>query len=364
MQPHPVADASFNCIRKIMKKLSIFALLAAASAAASAQSNVTLFGIVDVNVRAVNNGAGTLKSVSNGGLNRSRLGLRGFEDLGGGLQAGFWLETGINPDNGAAQDSSRFWNRRSTVSLISRTLGEIRLGRDYTPTYNSYTNYDTFGSNGIAAVDKFFPSSLGVVDAGTPAIDTDTHADNLVSYFTPRDLRGFYGQLSVAAGEGVSGKRYYGGRAGYATGPVDVSVAYGQTQVTPAVAGGEDKVQIWNLGGSYDFGVAKVLGIYGQTKYNDQKLDVIEIGTEVPVGPGAFRASYVNANAKGLGIDNNDASQIALGYIYDLSKRTALYGTAARVKNKGNATFALATPPAILAGHDSKGAEFGIRHAF
>ena len=347
-----------------MKKLSTFALLAVASAAASAQSNVTLFGIVDVNVRAVNNGDGTFKSMSNGGLNRSRLGLRGFEDMGGGLQAGFWIETGINPDTGTTQDANRFWNRRSTVSLMSESLGEIRLGRDYTPTYNGYTNYDTFGSNGIAAVDKFFPASLGAVGAGTPSIDTDTRADNLVSYFTPTNLGGFYGQVSVAAGEGVSGKRYYGGRAGYAAGPVDVSVAYGQTKVTPTVVGGEDKVQVWNLGASYDFGPAKVLGIYGQTKYNDLKLDVIEIGTLVPVGPGVIRASYVHANAKGLGIDENDADQIALGYIYTLSTRTVLYATAARVKNKGNATFALATPPAILPGHDSKGAEFGIRHSF
>jgi len=107
-----------------------------------------------------------------------------------------------------------------------------------------------------------------------------------------------------------------------------------------------------------------VMGIYGETKYNDLKLDVIEIGTQVPVGLGVVRASYVHANAKGVGIDDNDADQIALGYVYNLSKRTALYGTAARVKNKGNATFAIATPPAILVGHDSKGAEFGIRHSF
>jgi len=347
-----------------MKKLSTFALLAAASAAASAQSNLTLFGVIDVNVRAVNNGDGTLKSVSNGGLNRSRLGFRGLEDLGGGLQAGFWLETGINPDTGTQQDSTRFWNRRTTVSLMSQSIGEIRLGRDYTPTYSSYSNFDTFGSNGIAAVDKFFPTNLSAVGAGTPTIDTETRADNLVSYFTPRNLGGFYGQASVAAGEGVSGKRYYGGRAGYAAGPVEVSVAYGQTKVTPTVAGGEEKVQLWNLGGSYDFGPAKLLGIYGQTKYNDLKLDVFEIGTQVPLGLGVIRASYVHANAKGVGIDDNDADQIALGYVHNLSKRTALYGTAARVKNKGNATFALATTPAMLAGHNSKGAEFGIRHAF
>ncbi len=343
-----------------MKKLSTFALLATACAAASAQSNFTLFGILDANVRVVNNGTGSVKSVSAGGINTSRLGFRGIEDLGGGLKAGFWLETGINPDTGTTSDSTRFWNRRSTVSLIADAAGELRLGRDFTPTYNGYSNYDTFGSNGVAAVDKFFPSTLG---GGSPSFDTGTRADNLVSYFTPKNLGGFYGQASIAAGEGASGKRYYGGRVGYAAGPLDVSAAYGETKVFPAVAG-TDKFQVVDFGASYDFDSFKVLGLYGETKFGNLKLDVIEIGTLVPVGVGVIRASYVHANAKGGNIDANDANQFAIGYIHNLSKRTALYTTLARVSNKGAATFAVATPPALLVGHDSKGAEFGIRHSF
>jgi predicted porin len=343
-----------------MKKVSTLALLAMASAAACAQSasSVTLFGIIDANARIVNNGNGSLKTLSAGGINTSRLGFRGIEDLGGGLKAGFWLETGINPDTGTTSDSTRFWNRRTTVSLISDEAGEVRLGRDFTPTYNGYTNYDTFGSNGVGAVDKFFVSSIGGA-----SIDTGTRADNLVSYFTPKNLGGFYGQLSVAAGEGASGKRYVGGRAGYAAGPLDVSFALGETKVTPVIAG-EDQVRVYDFGASYDFGPAKVLGIYGETKYGNFKLDVLEIGTIVPVGVGQFRASYVRANAKGVGIDANDANQIAIGYIHHLSKRTALYTTYARVSNKGNASFAVASAPAIAAGADSKGFEFGIRHAF
>jgi predicted porin len=344
-----------------MKRLSTFALLATACAAASAQSNVTLFGIVDANVRVVNNGDGSMTSLSSNGLNTSRLGVRGSEDLGGGLRAGFWLETGLNPDTGTTSDGTRFWNRRSTVSLSSETLGEVRMGRDFTPTYNGYTNYDAFGSNGVAAVDKFFPSTLGT---GNPSIDTGTRADNLVSWFTPKNLGGFYGQLSAAAGEGVSGKRYYGGRVGYSAGPLDVSAAYGQTKVVPTVAGGEEKVVVYDLGASYDFNAFQLMGLYGETKYGNLKLDVLEIGTVVPVGVGAIRASYVHANSKGGAIDANDADQLAIGYVHHLSKRTALYTTFARVNNKGGATFAVATPPALVTGKDSKGAEFGIRHTF
>jgi len=343
-----------------MKKIATFALLAGVSVLASAQSSVTLFGVLDVNLRDVKNGDVSLKSLSAGGINTSRLGFRGTEDLGGGLKAGFWLETGINPDTGTTSDATRFWNRRSTVSLSSVDLGEVRLGRDFSPTYNGYTNYDTFGSNGVAAVDKFFPSTLG---AGNPSIDTGTRADNLVSYFTPGGLGGFYGQVSVAAGEGVSGKRYAGGRAGYAAGPLDVSAAFGETKVTPG-ASGIDKFKVYDFGVSYDFGVAKVLGLYGETKYGSLKLDVFEIGTQVPVGVGSIRASYVKANAKGGTIESNDASQFAIGYVHNLSKRTALYTTYARVNNKGAASFAVATPPALVAGLDSTGFEFGIRHSF
>lgn len=344
-----------------MKKATTFALLAVAAAAASAQtttSSVTLFGVLDVNARYVKNGDVSLKSLSNAGLNTSRLGFRGVEDLGGGLSAVFWLEAGINPDTGTQSDGSRFWNRRSTVALISQSLGEIRLGRDFTPTYNGYSAYDTFGSNGVGAVDKFFPTNLG----NTPSIDTGTRADNLVSYFTPKNLGGFYGQASVAAGEGTQGKKYIGGRIGYAAGPLDVSAAYGQTEVTPIA--GEDKVDVITFGAAYDFGVAKLLGIYGQTKFAERKVNVMEIGTHVPMGVGVLRASYVNVRAEGPGIDANDANQLALGYIHNLSKRTALYTTVARVNNKGNASYAVASSPTMVAGKDSTGWELGVRHSF
>ena len=345
-----------------MKKATTLALLAVASAAASAQtSSVTLFGVLDVNARYVKNGDVSLKTLSNGGINTSRLGFRGTEDLGGGLSAGFWLETGINPDTGTTSDGSRFWNRRSTVSLTSVQLGEVRLGRDFTPTYTGYSNFDTFGSNGVAAVDKFFPSVLG---SGNPAIDTGTRADNLVSWFTPKNLGGFYGQLSVAAGEGTSGKRYVGGRAGYAAGPLEVSAAYGQTEVRPTSAAGDDNYEVATFGASYDFGVAKLLALYGQTKYSNLKVNVMEIGTHVPVGLGVVRASYVNVRAEGGAIDPNDANQVALGYIHNLSKRTALYTTVARVNNKGNANYAVASSPTMVAGKDSTGWELGLRHSF
>jgi len=345
--------------RKSMKKLAILSALAAISAGAAAQSNVTLFGVLDVNARYVKNGDEKIKSLAGNGLNTSRLGVRGTEDLGDGLKAGFWLESGINVDSGTQSDATRFWNRRTTVSLIGN-FGELRLGRDYTPTYLGYSDYDPFGDNGVAASGKF-DSSLGT------ARDTGTRADNQIMYLTPGNLGGFYGRAAVAAGEGTAGKKYYGARAGWAAGPADVSASYGQTTVAPLL--GEDKFKTFDVGTSYDFGVVKAMAYYTQSKFVDQKIATYSIGAIVPIGVGLIKASYTHANASGtnaagVNVDANDADQAAVGYVYNLSKRTAIYGTAAYVKNKGNATFAVASSPTIVAGAKSTGVELGLRHSF
>ncbi len=342
-----------------MKKFAMLAVLAAISGGAYAQSSVTLFGVIDEAARYVKNGDLKIKSLASGGINTSRLGVRGVEDLGDGLKAGFWLETGLNADSGTQSDGTRFWNRRSTVSLIGN-FGELRLGRDFTPTYTGYSDYDVFGDNGVAASSKF-DSSLGT------ARDTGTRADNQIMYLLPSNIGGVYGRASVAAGEGTAGKKYYGGRLGYAAGPLDVSAAYGQTTVAPLL--GEDKFKTADVGASYDFGVVKAMGYYTQSKFAAQKIASYSVGVIVPVGVGQIKAAYTHANASGtnaagVNVDANDANQFALGYIYNLSKRTAVYGTGAYVKNKGNATFAVASAPTLLAGQKSTGLELGLRHAF
>src|SRR5690349_21044336 len=119
------------------KSLLALAVLGAFAGVASAQSSVTLFGIVDVNLRYVKNGDDRAqKQLGTDGINSSRLGFRGVEDLGGGLKAGFWIEGAISPDVGTS--GGQTWQRRSTVSLLGN-FGEVRLGRDYTPTFWNLT---------------------------------------------------------------------------------------------------------------------------------------------------------------------------------------------------------------------------------
>ena len=345
-----------------MKKFAVLAVFAAVSVSAQAQSAVTLFGTLDVNARYVKNGDNSLKSLSSDGVSSSRFGVRGVEDLGDGLQAGFWLESAVGADEGAAGETTRFWNRRSTVSLLSN-FGEVRLGRDEVPTYPGASDYDAFGTAGVATGNKFITTQK----LGT-AVDTLKRADNQISYFTPNSLGGFYGRASVAAGEGIAGRKYIGGRAGYAKGPLNVSLSYGQTTVAPAT-NGDDKYKMFALGASYDFSVVKLSGYYTQQKFAARQLAVFNLGAQVPVGQaGVVRVSYANANASGSGTDLNDANQFAVGYLHNLSKRTALYATAARVNNKGTANYVVAAAPALpvpnTLGKDSTGFEFGVRHSF
>jgi predicted porin len=346
-------------MKKQLALLTLTALAAATAATAQAQtSSVTLFGIVDASLRQVKNGGDSVSSLASGGINSSRLGVRGVEDLGGGLRAGFWLEHGFNIDTGTQTDSGRFWNRRSTVSLIGG-FGEIRLGRDFTPIYTGWADFDPFGDNGVAAGGKF-SDRLG------SNVDTLTRSDNQVSYFLP-SMGGVYGQVSVAAGEGVAGRKMVAGRVGYSAGPLNVSLAIGNTEVTPTA--GSDKHDVIVVGGAYDFGAVRLLASWRSNEFGAGQVDVTSIGATVPLGQGSLRASYTRADGQGRTpagtlIADNDASQIALGYVHSLSKRTSLYATYARVANDGRAGYAVGTPPAITGGATSTGYEFGVRHSF
>jgi len=129
------------------KSLLALAVLGAYAGVASAQSSVTIFGVVDLSINNIKNGDLRTTSMQSNQLNSNRLGFRGFEDLGGGLGAGFWIEGAMSNENGQA--AGQTWQRRSTVSLISQAAGEIRLGRDYVPSFWNRVFFDVYGANGL-----------------------------------------------------------------------------------------------------------------------------------------------------------------------------------------------------------------------
>ncbi|HEY0954312.1 MAG TPA: porin [Roseateles sp.] len=337
-------------MKKALIALAVFGLT---GGAAMAQSSVTLFGIVDANLRYTKASGQTLKQLGTDGLNSSRLGVRGTEDLGGGLKAGFWLEAALNPDTGTA-DSSRFWGRRASVSLLGE-FGEVRLGRGKTSTRLHIDDFDPYSTTGLGDVSKVY----SVLGSGS---DTLNRSDNMVQYFTPGNLGGFYGSVDVAAGEGATGKKAIGGRFGYKNGPIHVSAALENT-----TGAGNDKYKQTSIGGSYDFGFVKPSLNFSENKFRAAKQTIYTFALTAPLGQGQILASYTDSKANsaaelisGVG----DAKLLAVGYVYNVSKRTALYTTAAQIKNNKLGRFAVAGSPTVVNGATSSGFDVGVRHSF
>ena len=337
------------------KSLLALAALTAFAGAASAQSSVTLFGVVDLAATSVKNGSTTLKTLSPDQLNSNRLGFRGIEDIGGGMRAGFWIEGGMAPDTGG---TGQTWQRRSTVSLIGG-FGELRFGRDYTPSFWNKTVFDPFGTNGIG-------SELNVESTLGSGATTLVRANNTIGYFLPA-LGGVYGQVQVAAGEATTGNKYVGGRIGYAGGPVNVAGAWGKTYKTGTMA--DDFVDV-NIGASFNMGFMTLMGQYGKVDHLNRDQKKILVALTVPFGQSTLKASYVSAKgAQGSSATDFDAKQFAFGYQYDLSKRTAIFANYASLNNDGNAAtgarFVIGPGVAFSAGGlTSSGYQLGLRHSF
>ena len=357
------------------KSVLALAALGAFAGAASAQSSVTMFGVVDLGVRTVSNDD-RVYGMSTDGMSSSRLGFRGVEDLGGGLKAGFWLEMGIAPDTGRSNtngnwgsgtENQLFFNRRSTVSL-SNQWGELRLGRDYTATFWSWTVFDPFGTNGVgAATNLAIGGDLQASLAGT-TYGTLVRANNMVAYILPAGQfgPGLYGQVQIAAGENSPGNKFWGGRIGYAAGPFDIAGAYGQTDCLDLACNID--LDNWNIGGSWNFGFMKLSGFFSDISAeglgNKAGRQNWYVGVSAPFGQWNFKASYGGTNGKDL-LDNSDASQWAIGADYNLSKRTAVYATWSSINNDNPAAFSVSPGWGRLsAGSNSTGGEIGIRHSF
>lgn len=340
----------------LISRSSMIALAAlCAAGAASAQSSVTIFGVVDVGVTRLSGNGTSNVGVSTGNANISRWGFRGTEDLGGGLAASFWLEAGFDPDTGAGKaiGTGTGFNRRSTVSL-SGAFGEVRLGRDDSATFLSTLIFDPFLTNGVGGNNAFLMQ-------GAPI-----QISNAISYFLPPNLGGFYGQVQQAFGElGIAANKnqgnYTGVRFGYRAGALNTALASARIQgATDA-----DDLKINNIGASYDFGVVKPMLLWATEKKGAVKITAIELGATAPLGQGELRAQisrYDTSNS------NADWRKFAIGYGYNLSKRTQVYGSVARVSNQDGAQKSIGvqglTAPGTSLGGKSSGYEMGIRHFF
>jgi predicted porin len=356
----------------MMKKLLTMVAVVAGAGTVYAQSTVQLFGIVDATFA---HGSGSVSSKSmltNSGYNSSRLGFRGTEDLGGGLSASFWLEAGVNNDDGSGQVTNTnnqasgsgpalaggqglTFNRRSTVSLAS-TWGEIRLGRDYTPQFWNLVLFDPFGLVGVGTNIALQPAVTGPIAV---------RASNSVGYFLPHSLGSIYGQVQYYLGENASnaGATHDDGqgggvRLGWREGPIDVAVTTSSTRYATG------RIRSANIGGQYNFGMARAMFNWA----DDRVSSPVPLhgrggllGVIAPVGVGEAKLAYSRYRTDAPG--SPGTNKIALGYVHNLSKRTALYVTYARLRNSGGATSSL-NGAVTSANQSSSGYDLGLRHAF
>ncbi len=358
-------------------RLALLALCAAGAAPwpAAAQSSVSVSGILDLAARSVSNeGAGTMRSMVSGSNSTSRLIVSGIEDLGGGLSAGFHLEHGILADTGS-QAAAKFWDRRSTVSLSSKGLGELRLGRDFVPSYTGWSRYDPFAYVGVARTANLVSATpQGPIRAafGSNA-NTTVRSDNALQWLLPANpagLAGVEGGLMLAPGEGgavASGLAKLAGlRLGWAGKGIGVSAATTSSENSQTTAG---KFRDSVVGGQVDIANLRLTGAWREFKYATSKQTLLLVGATATFGLHEVKASWTQSNASGkVGAtvtDANDASQWALGYVYHLSKRSVLFASVAHIHNEGASRFVISDGAAgIVAGGSSRGYEAGLRHRF
>ncbi|WP_431095090.1 porin [Polaromonas aquatica] len=351
-----------------MKKSLVALAVLAVSGIASAQSTVTLYGIVDVWVGTVKDNNLSQSGVNvthpasgnGGGLQTSRWGLKGSEDLGGGLKANFLLEAGFDPSTGTANNytnpftgatSNAIFGRQSWVGF-SGGFGEVKFGKMWTP-------FDMVKGSGAAGFDSLLFAPATSVWASNSYQD---RPGNSVYYETP-SFGGFTAAASYSFGENktaaVGAGKIASMNVAYANGPIGASLAYQSEKATAAATA----IKYTQLNGSYDFGVVKLLGAYGNVKDGVTPLTGVaasktkeyQIGLDFPVSS-ALTLSGGFARSKST-LPAGAASLKRTGYgvaaLYALSKRSSLYAGTQSAKETGGAAERKTTTYGV-----------GIRHTF
>ncbi|MCM5679156.1 porin [Schlegelella sp. S2-27] len=312
-------------------RATVVACLTAAAWDAHAQSSAQLYGLMDVFVGSLeNSGTRRLSKVDSGGMTTSYIGIKGAEDLGGGLSAQFAIESFLRADTGEAGrfGPDAFWARSAYVGFAG-SLGTLRYGRNTNPTFVTTLVFNPFGDSF-----GFSPAIRNHFGGGTGQVAGDTGWSNSVAYLSPR-FGGLSASLLYSIREAAQGANF-GGSLTYFAGPLGLAFAAQQVKV-PFAAGKETTYQ---LNGSYDFGIAKAYGQYTQVKEDDTgstvpKNQLYQLGASAPVGAGSVLASWGHANSEPTAGDDIKRNTASLGYDHFLSKRTDLYAIYMHDRVKG-----------------------------
>lgn len=363
-----------------MIKLFCAAALLAMGGASHAQSNVTIYGLLDTAVEHMNHvggaSSGLTRMPSNAGTIPSRLGFRGREDLGAGLSVQFVVEMGIAPDSGVLNQGGRGFGRQSFVSLNSR-WGQVGLGRQYTMLFWSMQDADVIGPgmHSIANLDSYFPNA---------------RADSSIAYkgtFSGLTLGATYsfGRDAVNAGPSPAGTncagesstdrnacREWSALLKYDSSNWGAALAHDVLRGGTGAFGGLSQSSMSDkrtmLNGYVKLNGAKIGAGFLRRDNDGYKVsprsDLWLIGISYPAGAWTFATQYYRLQYN----SNNDRGQfMVLRGTYHFSKRTAAYASLGYMKNSGNTTFSASSGQAgglPLAGVNQTGFGVGVRHAF
>ncbi len=360
-------------------KLIALAVAAVASAAVTAQTaNVTLYGVVDTyiaNVRTSGTGGASATLLDAGGLSGSRFGFRGSESLGGGLNAVFTLEGGINSDIGTSAQGGAIFGRQAFVGL-NGGFGSVTAGRQYAPIFYVFGDVDS------DSLSNFSPVTHQMLSNNLAQSSTSLRINNALVYATP-NMGGFGMRAMWAFGEstaGTSAGRNLGFNATYANGPIFAGLGYADLKngagvsVSRAIVGG----------GSFDAGVAKISADYYTWKNpsTTAKVKSWVLGGNVPLGAASLVAQFGQFKNSGVGHTfvpatpttaarfityTGKQSVFNIGANYAFSKRTDVYFRYANANNNaaGNLDYAgVGGPVAAAAGQDKRAIAVGMRHRF
>jgi predicted porin len=361
------------------KSLLALAVIGAFAGAAQAQTSVSIYGSFDAGARYQNNadasGHSKLTMGSNGTYNSNRIGFKGIEDLGGGLNAHFTLESGFNSGTGALNNTTNQLFERSAFVGLGGQWGSLDLGRQFTVAYKTVGAYDPFNFkySGIA------PTSQGSISAGT-------RVNNDIQY------TGTYGPITARA-EWALGEQVGSARNGsqqalgvtYANGPISVGGAY--TLRKPSVdatgaasaSGSNQNNRDWTVGGAYTFGPARIAVGYAKETQDLLASNGIQqknawIGGSYDLTPAlGLTAAYYDTRVDNIGAAgvNGKRQLTMIGATYKLSKRTNFYADVDYTRYKdglvgGAATVTSYGVPLSSANGESHltGVSVGVNHLF
>jgi len=352
---------------------ALLACLLPIAAYAQNSGAVQIYGVVDAGIvaeRGCRDGCPRTK-LSPGVESGSRLGIQGREPLGGDTAAVFTLEAGVENDTGRSEDG-RLFGRQAFVGLDGR-WGMLTLGRQYNLQYETLA-------------DVADPFHAGLAGAATNLMGyTTKRYDNSVKYQTP-PLRGWSAAAIYSFGESafsVSRNRAYGATIGFGDGRFHIRIAHQRKNNPLEAAGATQPVDLssrntlmaanMNLGkatayaafgvnrgvGSSPWDPANPYGALVMSSYSPKTNDMLA-GISVPSGNATYMLSYIRKDDRTLA--NMDADQLALGMMYALSKRSAVYAAYAHIKNRNGAPYTVGN--ATERGRGNSAINIGFRHAF